>query len=214
MNKSQINKKEMYDSVLSFLDSNAALWSSIAKVGEFKNQFSDVVVQINTAQYAQKQAQVYLGKNKTQVKNVVAQMADILNDSIEAFAMVTGQKQLEAKMAATFTELYKMRNADFVPAVQTIIEAAENNIEPLGEYGVTTEQVESLKSSFDEFLVLNNQPRAFRVASVQATKELELLFAEATEILDTKLDKVMSIFKRRDPSFFNGYQAARVIVDN
>ena len=58
MNKVQIHKKEMYDAVVSYLDTNAALWSSIAKVGEFKNEFSDVVVQIDEAQYAQQQAQV------------------------------------------------------------------------------------------------------------------------------------------------------------
>lgn len=204
----------MYDTVLSFLDSNSAIWSSILKVGEFKNQFTDVVVQIDTAQYAQKQAQVFLGKNKTQIKSVVAQKADILNDSLEAFAVVTGKSKLEQKMAATFTDLFTLRNADFIPAVKTIVEAAETHLEVLAEYGVSTEQVEDLKTDFDGFLEINGQPRAFRVASVQATKDLELLFAEANEILENKLDKVMSIFKRRDPGFFNGYQAARVIVDS
>lgn len=215
MNKIQINKKEMYDTVVSFLDSNSALWSSILKVGEFKNQFTDVVIQIDTAQYAQKQTQVYLGKNKTQLKRVVAQKADILNDSLEAFAVVTGNKKLENKMATTYSELFMLRNADFIPAVKTIIKAAETHLEVLSaEYGVNTEQVEGLKTDFDGFLEINGQPRAFRVASVQATKDLELLFIEANDILDNKLDKVMSIFKRRDPSFYNGYQAARVIVDN
>lgn len=204
----------MYDTVLSFLDSNSALWSSILKVGEFKNQFTDVVVQIDTAQYAQQQAQVFLGKNKTQIKSVVAQKADILNDSLEAFAVVTGDKKLENKMAASYSELYQMRNADFIPAIKTIVEAAEAHLEVLSEYGITAEQVEDLKTDFDGFLEINGQPRAFRVASVQATKDLELFFAEANDILDNKLDKVMSIFKRRDPGFYNGYQAARVIVDN
>jgi len=214
MKKRQINQKEMYSTVVSFLDNNSALWSSIIKVGEFKNQFTDVVIQIDTAQYAQKQAQVFLGKNKTQVKSVVAQKADILNDSLEAFAAVTGNKKLENKMAATFSELFRMRNADFIPAVKTIIDAAEAHLEVLLEYGVTTEQVEDLKTDFDGFLEIYGQPRAYRVASVQATKDLELLFAEAKDILENKLDKVMSIFKRRDPGFYNGYQAARVIVDN
>lgn len=214
MNKIQINKKEMYNTVVSFLDSSSALWSSILKVGEFKNQFTDVVVQIDTAQYAQKQAQVFLGKNKTQLKSVVAQKSDILNDSLEALAVVTGDKKLENKMATTFSELFKMRNADFIPAVKIIINAAEAHLEVLSDYGVTTEQVEDLKTDFNGFLGIYGQPRAFRVASVQATKDLELLFTEANDILENKLDKVMSIFKRRDPGFYNGYQAARIIVDN
>jgi len=214
MNKTQINQKEMYETVVSFLDSNSALWSAIPKVGEFKNEFSGVVTQINAAQYAQQEAQVFLGKNKTQLKSTVAQKADILNDGVEAFALVTGNNQLANRMAASYSELNRLRNADFIPAVQAIIAAAEANMEVLQtEYGVTTQQVDGLKSDLDEFLALNGMPRAYRVASVQATKDLELLFGEAQVVLE-KLDKVMSIFKRRDPGFYNGYLAARVIVDN
>ncbi|WP_372776709.1 hypothetical protein [Mangrovibacterium sp.] len=214
MNKNQINQKEMYETVISFLDANSALWSSIAKVGEFKNEFSGFVAQINDAQYAQQQAQVFLGKNKTQLKSTVAQKADILNDSLEAFALVTGNDKLAGQMASTYSDLNRMRNADFIPAVKLIIAAAEENLDVLtAEYGVTAQQVEDLKTDLDDFLTLNGQPRAYRVASVQATKDLELLFGKAKVALE-KLDKVMSIFKRRDVNFYNGYQAARVLVGN
>ncbi len=204
----------MYDTVIFFLDNNSALWSSIPKVGEFKNEFSGIVAQISDAQYAQQQAQVFLSKNKTQVKSTVAQKADILNDSLEAFALVTGNDKLASQMATSYSDLNRMRNADFTPAVQAIVAAAEDNLEVLTtEYGVTIEQVDGLKTDLDEFLALNGQPRAYKVASVQATKDLELLFGEAKETLE-KLDKVMSIFKRREVNFYNGYQAARVVVDN
>lgn len=205
----------MYDAVSSYLDSKSALWASIPKVGEFKNEFTAVIAQIETVQYAQQEAQVYLGKTKTQIKSVVAQKADILNDTLEAFALVTGDKKLHNQMDATYSDLYKLRNADFSPAVQAIIAAAEGNVEVLTtEYGVASEQIEDLKTNLDEFLAINGQPRAYRVASVEATTSLELLFDEADSILDNKLDKIMSLFKRRDPGFYTGYIAARVIVDS
>jgi len=214
MNKNQINQKEMYDTVISFLDANSPLWTSIPKVGEFKTTFAGFVAQINDAQYAQQEAQVFLGRNKTQLKSTAAQKADILNDSLEAFALVTGNDELANQMATTYSDLNRMRNADFIPAVKQIIAAAEENMEVLTtEYGVTAGQLDDLKADLDGFLVLNGQPRAYRVASVQATKDLELLFAEAKTAVE-QLDKVMTIFKRRDLNFYNGYQAARVIVDN
>jgi len=67
MNKKQVNRKEMYDAVIAFLDANAEKWSSIPKAGEFKNEFSVVVVQIEQAQEAQQDAQVFVGKNKTRI---------------------------------------------------------------------------------------------------------------------------------------------------
>ena len=215
MNQNQINRKEMYETVNSFLDNNSAKWTSISKLAEFKNAFSNVTAQISEAQYAQQESQVYLGKNKTQLKNTVALKADILNDSIEAFALVSGNMELANKMATTYSQLNRMRNTEFIPAIKAIVAAADANAEPLQiEYGVTAEQVEGLKDDFDEFLSINGEPRAYRIASVQATKDLEALFADATDILQNKLDKVMSIFKRRDSNFYNGYLAARVIVDN
>lgn len=205
----------MYDAVSLYLDSKSALWASIPKVGEFKNEFTAVITQIDTVQYEQQQAQVFLGKTKTQIKSVVAEKADILNDSVEAFALITGNEELRIKMSASYTSLYRLRNADFIPAIKAIIEAVEANIRVLTrEYGVTAEQVEGLKSDFDEFLAINGQPRAYKIASIEATKSLELLFNEADAILDNKLDKIMSLFKRRDPAFYNGYIAARVIVDS
>lgn len=215
MDKRKINKKEMFDIVVTYLNGKSAVWSPIPKVGEFLNEFKAVVAQINTVQYAQQQAQVFLGKTKKQIKSVVAEKADILNDIVEAFALVTGNDKLRLQMSANFSDLNRLRNADFIPAVKAIIEAVEENIEVLTtEYGATREQVEDLKTDLDEFLAINGQPRAYKVASVEATKSLELLFDEADAILTNKLDNVMSLYKRRDPGFYNGYLAARVIVDS
>ena len=215
MDKRKINKKEMYDVVISYLNGKLSAWSSIPKVGEFLNQFTAIVAQIDTAQYAQQQAQVFLGKNKTQIKSMVAEKADILNDIVEAYALVTGNEKLRLQMNAGYSDLNRMRNADFIPAIKAIIQAVEDNIEVLtAEYGATREQVEGLKADFDAFLAINGQPRAYKVASVEATKNLEMLFDEADAVLNDRLDKVINIFKRRDPGFYNGYLAARVIVDS
>lgn len=215
MNRSQVNRKEMYDAVLSYFDNSPEKWSGIPKVGEFKNTLSELVNQINEAQLAQQEAQVFLSKNKTQLKSMIAQKGDILNDCLEAFALVTDNDELAHRMSATYSDLNRARNVDFIPAIQVIISEAEANKLVLeAEYGVTAEQVEDLKSNLDDFLAINGKPRAYRIASVQATKDLEQLFVDAEALLDNKLDKVMSIFKRRDQNFYNGYQAARMVVDN
>ncbi len=214
MNRSQLNHKEMHEAVIHFLNLNADKWSSIPKVGEFFNAFILVNAEIDQAQEAQQGAQVFLGKNKKQLKKTIAMKADILNDSLEAMALIEGNMSLKSRMAATYTDLYETVNALFVPRIMEIITEAENHQEVLTtEYGVALPQIESLKQGVDQFLELTGQPRAYRIASVQATKSLEQLFAEAKDILTNKLDKVMSLFKHRDANFYNGYVAARVIVD-
>ncbi len=215
MDKSQSNWKEMYDTVDLYLDGNASLWSSIPKFVEFKTRFAGLIAQIETAAKAQQSAQVYLWRTKTQVKQTVALKSDVLNDGLEAMALVNQDDVLAARMADTYTDLYRLRNLDFIAKVREIIAAAdENSVDLTTNYGVTAEQIEDLKVDADRFAEMNGLPRAYQVASVQATKELESLFTEANDVLATGLDKVVAIFRRRDPNFYNGYQAARTIVDN
>ncbi len=214
MNKNQTNRKEMHDAVIAFLDGKPEKWSSIPKIVVFKTELSTVNLAIEQSQESQLAAQVYVGENKQQMKVTIALKADILNDAAEAFAVVTEDAKLESKMAASFSDLKNLRNGDFIPKIKDVIAEVETHKEALtAEYGVTEAQIEDLKADLNRFLDMNGEPRAYQIASTQATKSLADLFGEAHEILTTKLDKVMKIFKRRDPEFYNGYLAARVIVD-
>ncbi|WP_430974599.1 hypothetical protein [Sunxiuqinia rutila] len=215
MNGNQINRKEMQNAVRDYLDAHVTKWSAIAKIGEFKNEFDLLNDQIDQTQQAQQAAQVFVGKNKKIVKSTIAQKADILNDVLETFGMLSGDTELEKNMGESYSDLQNMRNLDFIPKINTIISEAEKHLTVLqADYGVTPEQIEDLKADMDQFLELNGQPRAYRIASVRATKDLEQLFSEINLVLTEKLDRVMKIFKRRDPNFYNGYRAARVVVNN
>lgn len=215
MTKNQINRKEMMEAVLSFLDNNAAKWTPIPKVGEFKNQLAEVYGQIETSQQAQQESKVYLGKNKKQLKKTIAEKGDILNDGAEAYAVVAEDAELENRMAKSYSDLHDLKNADFVAAIIEIIKEVEKHKEVLmAEYGVTEEQITDLKNDVDGFLVLQGKPRAYSISTTQATKDLETLFSDSNKILKLKLDKVMKLFKRRDANFYNGYLAARVVVDD
>lgn len=215
MNGNQINRKEMQNAVRDYLDAHVTKWSTIAKIGEFKNEFDLLNDQIDQTQQAQQAAQVFVGKNKKIVKNTIAHKADILNDVLETYGMLSGDTELENNMGESYSDLQNMRNLDFIPKINSIISEAEKHLTVLqADYGVTPEQIEDLKADMDQFLELNGQPRAYRIASVQATKDLEQLFSEINLVLTEKLDRVMKIFKRRDPNFYNGYRAARVVVNN
>ncbi len=214
MNKNQNNRKEMHDAVIAFLDGQPEKWSSIPKIVVFKTELSTVNLAIEQSQESQLAAQVFVGESKQQLKKTIALKADVLNDAAEAFAVVTGNAELESKMAASYSDLNEMRNNDFIPKIKEVIAEVETHKEVLvAEYGITEEQIEDLKADLDRFLEVNGEPRAYKIASTQATKNLAELFSEAHDILTTKLDKVMKIFKRRDPNFYNGYLAARVVVD-
>lgn len=213
MTKDQISKKEMIEAVLSYMDSNAQKWNALAKVGQFKNMLSDTMEAINTAAMDQQRTKVAMSKNKSILKKTIAEKADILNDLVECFASVEGLAELESRMSDAYSSLVRKNEEEFVIKIKEVIAEAENNAAVLKEnYGMTDAQIEDLKNDLNKFNELRGTPRAYVISSVQSTKELDTLFREATNIINNQLDKVMKIFKRRDPRFYNGYLASRVIV--
>ena len=215
MNQKQINRKEMYDATLHYLDLNSQKWSPIQKIGEFKNELVEINKSIEIEAKKQADAQIFVGKSKTQLKHIIANKADVLNDTIEVYAMLTGNNALAQQMADSASSLNKMKKENFIMRVKLIVEKATEFLKQLTkEYGVTKEQVTDLQSDIDTFLEMNGMPRAYRIESSVATQDLTTLFTQATNVLENKLDKVMKIFKNKDANFYNGYVSARMVIDN
>ncbi len=117
-------------------------------------------------------------------------------------------------MTGSASDLINLKNEEFVTRIQEIINEADNHKKELiTEYGLTNSFLESIKANLDYFLELQGKPAAYRVMYSQATKSLESLFTDANNLLSGKLDKLIKIFKRTDPNFYNGYMAARVVVN-
>ena len=147
----QTSKLEMFKAVQTYLDNQTAVWSTIPILTGLKNEFDNLLDDIDSTASDQESARVYMGKNKTTQKRVVAEKTDILNDALEAYAAIEGNAELEQKAAKTFSDLYKLRNLDFDTVVKETIRLLEQHLTDLAGYGVTAEQITDLKNSFDQF---------------------------------------------------------------
>jgi hypothetical protein len=204
----------MVEATLAFLDEKAATWQSIAKIGEVKNKLNAVNLAIDGTAEEQQMAKVHVGKIKIDLKRTICEKADIMNDIVEVYAVMNGDEKLAQTMADSASDLFKLKNDDMLRRVKRIIDAAVKRQEELvAEYGLTAEQVAGLQADYDRFLELNGQPREYQIKSGVATLTLEELFTEANNLLANQLDNLMKIFKRRDPTFYNGYLKARMVVD-
>lgn len=214
MKQNQMNRKHMIEAVVYFMDDKSALWQSIAKIGEVKNQLVQINLSIDTAAEQQQQAQVNAGKIKAELKRTISQKADIMNDLIEVYAQMTGNKTLEQSMAQSASDLYKLKNDDMMRQVKQIIsEATKHQAELVDGYGLTAEQITDLQTDYDQFMELSGQPREYQIKSAVATQSIDELLSQASALLTDQLDNLMKIFKRRDPNFYAGYQKARMVVD-
>jgi len=214
MTKKQINYAEMLDAVKTFMDSNAGIWSAVVIITKLVTELNELITMISNQQEAQNAAKVFVHKNKKEQKRLVAAKADILNDALYAYASIEENAALESKADKSFSDLYKLRDEDFIAELKEVASLLDERVADLADYGVTADQITDMKSSFDNFLELNGQPRQFRISSVMATGTIEDLFNQSRDLLNNKLDKVMTRFKNTNPTFYKGYLAARVVVDN
>jgi hypothetical protein len=214
MTQAQINRGQMIDAVITFMNKNTAKWSTIAIIGMLMSKLNELFEAITEHKEAQNAAKVFIHKNKNEQKRIVADKADILNDTLAAYADIEENAELEYKADKSSSDLYKLRNEDFKTVITETITLLEGNLNNMADYGMTEPQITDLKTSFDNFLVMNGQPRQYRISSKVATESLKELFSKNSKLLDTKLDKLMKRYKNSDPNFYKGYLAARVIVDN
>ncbi|MGQ1889229.1 hypothetical protein ACT29H_02180 [Thermophagus sp. OGC60D27] len=214
MKTSQINKKNMLESVNTYLDEHAEKWQGIGRLVAAKTQLSQNIAAINSAAQAQAEAQVTYGKTKQALKKAIATKADILNDVIEAYALTEGDNELARQMGDSKSDLYRLPYNDFFIKVRSIIDKASELQEVLvTDFGLSAEQITDVQNDLNQLLEINGLPRAYQIKSSVATNQIEQLLSESSDLLYNQIDKLMSIFKHSDINFYHGYQKARMIVD-
>lgn len=215
MNKNQVNKVNMVDSTLNYLDEKVSVWQSIAKIAVAKTELSQVYEFIESSAEMQEATKATIGRTKIALKRSIATKADILNDVVEAFANFEGNDELARKMSDSKSALLKLPYDELILRVKMIIEQAlANKGKLVAEYGMTEAQVTDLQNDVNRLLEISDQPRAYQIKRGVATQEIDQLLAKADDLLNNQLDKLISIFKNRDVNFYNGYQKARMIMDH
>ena len=214
MNTIQTNHLNMFEAVNDYLDQNAAKWQSISRLAAAKAELSQLITTIRAASEAQASAQVSYGKTKLALKKDIAAKADILNDVIEAYALIEGDDELARQMSDTQTDLFRLPYNDFYIKVEAIINKALELQEVLvSDFGLSAQQITDVQNDLNQLLQIDGLPRAFQIKSSVATNQIDLLLSDANNLLKNRIDKLMSIFKHSDPNFYHGYQKARMIVD-
>ena len=213
MEQVQINQLEMYDATNSYLDVHAAIWSPIPVISNYKTTLLSVIQSIKKSAQDQDSAQIFIGSTLRQLKEQIAIKMDILDDTLEAYADDTENMELLHQASNSKSDYFQLSHEDFETKTKNMIALIEENATAMADYGMSTEQIDEVKASFDHFQDKRGTPRSYQIASRVATTDLEELFKEGNKVL-ARLDKVMKRYKRSNSSLYNGYLAARKVIKN
>ena len=213
MNQKQINKLEMFQSTNEYLDNNTAIWSAIPVIGTYKNGLAQSITEIKDAALSQDAAQVFIGGSLRQLKKLISDKMDVLDDVLEAYADDTGDEELRLLAANSYSDYFKLPNEDFETKTKNVIALLETHTDAMADYGMTAAQIDDVKLNFDEYQTKRGKPRSYQIASKIATQSIDDLFKVAADFI-SRLDKVMKRFKRSNTTFYSGYQAARQVIEH
>jgi len=211
MNNPQQNKLNMYQAVGAVLESHKATWTSLTG---FANAVSEVETNVSTiASLAQAQAaKSGAAAEKNAVLESLLDSARQVAGATRAGAVVNQDHELATKADFSRSDLGRGRSSEVVARCRNVWSAANDNLDVLGAFGVTTSRLTTLKKKIDDFETSQPRPRQDRANTSAATQTLPELFRQTDELLNDCLDGLIVQFKTSDADFFNAYHTARRIV--
>lgn len=129
-----------------------------------------------------------------------------------AYAIAIDDEVLEMEVTYTDSGLKGLRDTDIADTCQSILEIAQANLANLADYGVTAASLQELSDSITLFNTVLPKTRAAIVTQTIFTDKIAETF-EFNEKLLFKMDKLVTILKFEEETFFDEYFKSRKIVN-
>ncbi len=132
--------------------------------------------------------------------------------AIKAYCAVAQEPELQARVAFTASTICAGKVSEVVARCKNVWQAATDNLDELGKYGVTAAKLTKLDKAIKAFDKVKTAPRQHRVIKSAATKLIPVLVNSGVAIVRDQLDELMPQFKEAQPGFHNAYFAARTVL--
>jgi len=213
MNKRQINKSRMFETVDSVLDKNSSLFESISELVSAHRRFKEGKILI--LQYRQVQEAETSGL--TTSKEIVK--ADFINSilkfsaALRAYATSTKNEDLKAKAHYVSSELKKVADPILFDIGTLLFGLADPIKTELTKYSVGEEEIAELEALLPAFKLAYPQQRVATTESKMSTGNIDKVFKSTMKLLKEVIDELMLPFQFSQPDFYNTYKNARLIVN-
>lgn len=208
----------MIRSVLSTVSSDTeeknykAIWMPVKGFADAVTDLEEVLARIDTLLKVQ-EGKDGAAAEKAATLQLLGDAAYEIAAATKACATASGNTFLAGSVDFTRSQVTQGRDATVSARCQGILDTASGVADSLKDYGITAAKLAKLQQRIAAFNAVQTKPRQVTSSGSAATRELPELFRQASAVLENRLDGLMVQFKESQPSFYNEYQSARVIVD-
>jgi len=211
MNNSQESTLSMSVGVINFLDKNAAVTAILPGFVPLFTRFKVNKDLILVLRDQQEVVQKGISDNKDMLRGDLSSKAFDISRKTEVYASFANNLILAKEVHYSKTSLTKSTDSKLESRSLIIYEKANDNITNLAPYGVTEDDLISLKHAIELFRAAVPTTRTGTTEKKLVTNQLARLFKENEGILD-KIDLLIEIVRLSNPDFYKGYKDNRMII--
>jgi hypothetical protein len=212
MTTNQRIKLNMFLSVRNFGNLNEAIVKTINKFLSAFTALLGYIDEIQLISEAQDTDKTGLTIDKNKLKKSLVSIAFKNANKLSILAKQTNNNTLLNEVGLNESELLKLPEVRLRDQVQIIYDRVQANLENLAEQNVTPETQKKFLDTIKAFNISLASPRSVIAERRKATQQLYNLFKNADATIDI-MDLAASSVRDELPDFFNGYKAARTLVN-
>ena len=211
MNNYQESKLSMYLASRDFMGDNVAILDPLPNFQENYRGFQDTIIQIQQSGKLQNFSKTGIAATKNEQKQELITLAVDTARRTTAYAKFGKNNTLLNEVNYSESDLKRCADTNLCSVAQGIHDRAQTNIDALAAYGVTPDTQSALANAISAFNSSIPKPRLGITEKKQSTEQLSRLFKVADTYLGN-IDTLVEIVRLSQVNFYNGYRAARKLV--
>ena len=206
------DKLSMYEKVDAFLQTNMAVLTTSLPIltsayTDFKTKLNDILA---TIQAASVDTTGYT-EDKAQKRQDLEQLALKITRALTAYAGVSKNLSLRAKINYNKSDLSKMRDNDLFAHTKVIEDYANQYATDILSYGISTNDIVDLGTKVKDFFEVIQTPKTKIEVRSSYLQQLETQMQEQDMYLKDIIDPLMGVLEYDAPLLFSQYKKGRSI---
>jgi hypothetical protein len=212
MTKTQENKINSLEALISFCDQKAA---TTANLPEFDQNLADLkgtVAEIKLTGEKQKKGLTGIAADKKQIRTRLINLGSDSARKLASYATLKNQPALLGTINFTISDFNRFSDVELRDNSQIVYDTAKAILSDLSSYFIDAATQSDLQTAITDFSNSMSAPRVGATEKVQLTKQLVVLFKRA-EVAETRMNASVEVIRSSNPDFYNGYQAAGRVIN-
>lgn len=213
MKRTTSNKLNMYQTVMSVMNDHQAIWQGVPAVTNAMGSLSSKVSQLRTKLGEQAIVTPGVADEKQLHLSDLKERVMVMQQALYLHGRSSGDVALKKRNDQTRSFILKLNTAKFAVRCAELKHDLDVYGAELFQYGITHQAIDELLPNLLNVNEVNITTRQAILKRKTVTESINDMEREIDELLHSEMDRLALVFKFNEPTFFQAYRSARLVID-